>query len=49
LLEREVKRARMEGTTEGNLRRLQRINRYLMIAAVILAIIVVLLAVLVFG
>jgi hypothetical protein len=39
----------MEGTSEGNLRRLQRINRYLTIASVVLAVMVVLLAVLVFG
>lgn len=35
----------MEDKAEGNVRRLQRINRYLMIGAVVLAITIVLLAI----
>jgi hypothetical protein len=39
----------MEDKTERNLHRLQRINTYLMIAAAVLAITIVLLAIVVFG
>gem|GEM_PF-802718 len=44
MLKGEVKRARMEDSAEGNVHRLERINRYLMIGVIVLVIVVVLLA-----